>query len=137
MKRLFIVVCSMLFLLSVTAVASAVSVDWKIKKTLDIASPPVDVATSSDGKLTFVLAEDGTVFIYSSSGQLQDKIAVGKSIDGIAVSPDGGQLFLSSKRNKTVQVVDLDFISQVNIIGSPYKGPADAPVVIAVFNDFQ
>ncbi|MBE9503523.1 MAG: hypothetical protein IME96_05050 [Proteobacteria bacterium] len=137
MTRLFILIYSMFLILTVSTSASAVTVDWEIKKTLNIGSPPIDIASSADGKLTFILASDGTVLIYSSAGQLQDKISVGKSVDSIEVSPGGDQLFLSSKKNKTVQIVGLDFINQVNIAGSPYKGSADASIVIAVFSDFQ
>jgi hypothetical protein len=46
-------------------------------------------------------------------------------------------LFLSSHKNKTVKIILLDFILDISIAGSPYKGPDTAPVVITVFSDFQ
>jgi hypothetical protein len=68
---------------------------------------------------------------------LIDKIKVGKEIDQIQLSRLEDVLFLSSRENKTIQVVLLDFIQQINVFGSPFKGPVDAPVVIAIFSDFQ
>ena len=137
MKSFLAVTVSLFCMLIQVSTAWAVSVDWEVKKTLKIESSPIDVATSADGKLTFILAEKGVIFIYSAGGLLQDKISADKSIDGIEVSPGGDQLFLSSKRDKIVQIVSLDFVSNIETAGSPYKGPVNAPVVIAVFNDFQ
>ena len=53
------------------------------------------------------------------------------------LGPGGETLILRSGKNKTVELVTLDFIQKINITGSPFKGPQDAPVVIAVFDDFQ
>jgi hypothetical protein len=62
---------------------------------------------------------------------------VGADVDKIRLGPQGDVLIANSRTNKTVQFFDIDFIQQINIAGSPFKGPADAPVVIAVFDDFQ
>ena len=69
--------------------------------------------------------------------QLKEKINVGSQVDQIKVGPREDLLLLTSKQNKTVQILTLDFITPVNVAGSPFKGPADAPVMIAVFNDFE
>jgi len=98
---------------------------------------PLDLANTADGKLTFVLTEEGNVFIYSNQRDLKDKVFVGKRFDKIAVSPGGEQLLLSSNQDKSVQIVSLDFVHQIDVTGSPYKGKENAPVVIAVFSDFQ
>ncbi len=115
----------------------AASVEWEVTKTLKLENAPLDVAVSADGKRTFVLSEKGILLIYSPGGLLLDTLTVGSTVDGIEVSPGGDQLFLSSAKDKTVQIVSLDYISSINIAGSPYKGAADAPVVVAVFSDFQ
>ncbi len=62
---------------------------------------------------------------------------MGKSIDGIQVSPRDDIIFLTSRKNKTFQILALDYIQNIDISGLPYKGPADAPVVVAVFDDYQ
>ena len=119
------------------ASTTAASVEWHIEKRLELGEPPVDVASTADGKMTFVLTENGNVFIYSEDGSLKDKIFVGKNIDVIDVSPKGDQMLMSSKKDKSVLIASLDFILDINTTGAPFKGPADAPVVIAVFSDFQ
>lgn len=49
----------------------------------------------------------------------------------------GRHPILSSRTGSTVQLITLDFIQNINVTGSPFKGPADAPIAIAVFSDFQ
>lgn len=58
-------------------------------------------------------------------------------MDQIRVAPKGDSLFLNSRENKTIQIVNLDFVVDIDVAGSPFKGREDAPVTIAVFNDFQ
>jgi DNA-binding beta-propeller fold protein YncE len=113
------------------------AVEWQAGKKIDVGESPLDIAATSNGKMTFVLTDSGTVFIYSEGGTLKDKISVGKSYDGIEVSPKGDKLYLKSSKDKAVQIISLDFIVEINTAGSPYKGPADAKVVVAVFSDFQ
>jgi len=113
------------------------AVEWNIQRTLKLSVPPVDVAVSQNGKWIFILTDKGSIHIYTPSGQLKETIAVGSHVDRIRVGPQEDLLLLSSRQNKTVQVLTLDFIMPVNVAGSPFKGPANASVVIAVFNDFQ
>jgi len=94
------------------------------------------VAVSPDRKHIFVLTERG-IFVYSRDGKLEDKIDVGYPVDQIKLGPEGKQLFITSRKNKTVQVVTIDFIVNINVSDSPYRGRQDAPVVIAVFSDYQ
>ncbi len=113
------------------------AVEWNIVKTFNLDHPPLDVAVSYDGKRIFILTDEGNILIYSTDGRLTDKITVGKEIDQIQLSRMEDVLFLRSRENKTIQVIVLDFIQNINVFGSPFKGPVDAPVVIAVFTDFQ
>lgn len=112
-------------------------VDWDVKKTLKIEKTPVDVAVSLNGRWVFVLTAQGSILIYSGDGRLEDEIAVGKHVDGIQVGPEQDILLLSSRKNKTVEILVLDFIQNIDVSNSPFKGPADAAVTIAVFSDFQ
>jgi len=112
-------------------------VEWNIEKTLHLEKPPVDLAVSGDGSWIYVLTEEGDIVIYSGDGALRDKISVGEAIDGIRVGPQEDILLLSSKKNQTVDILVLDFIQEIDVSSSPSKGPADAPVEIAVFSDFQ
>lgn len=112
-------------------------VEWDVKKTLNIEKTPLDVAVSVNGRWVFVLTDQGSVIIYSGDGELEDEITVGKDVNGIKVGPEEDILLLSSGKNKTVQILLLDFIQNIDISNSPFKGEVDAPVQIAVFGDFQ
>jgi protein-disulfide isomerase len=75
--------------------------------------------------------------MYNMAGQLTDTLWVGKDVDQFKVSPRDDLVFLSSRSNKSVQILSLSFTKDINISGSPFQGPADAPVAIVVFSDFQ
>jgi hypothetical protein len=55
----------------------------------------------------------------------------------IGTSPNGDSLLLADSKAKTLEVVGISFVVDIDISGLPFKGPADAPVVIAVFSDYQ
>ena len=112
-------------------------VAWDVKEILNLESPPVDLAASLNGKYIYVLTAQGNILIYSVEGKLEDKISVGRQVDGLKVGPWEDVILLTSKKDKQVQIVLLDFIKDIDLSHSPFKGPADAPVEIAVFSDFQ
>lgn len=131
-----------LLLISLSAVPLTLSsgqaaVDWNIERTLKLDSPPLDMALSLNGKWIYVLTDQGTLLIYTSAGRLEDKIQVGKHIDQIQVGAQEDILLMKSRQRMTVEVLSIDFIRKINISGSPFKGPANAPVVIVVFSEFQ
>jgi protein-disulfide isomerase len=92
---------------------------------------------SAGGKYLFVLTDKGKVLIYTMDGKLSDTIPVDKSIDSIKTGPREEIILLVSSKKKTVQMAVLDFVQEINISGSPFKGAADAPVAIVLFTDFQ
>ena len=122
---------------ALTNVLASDNVEWNVYKTMQLDETPIDVALTADGRRIFVLTDKGQVLIYSSTDKMEAKIDVGKHVDQIKLGPRGETLILRSGKNKTVELVTLDFIQKINITGSPFKGPQDAPVVIAVFDDFQ
>jgi len=113
------------------------AVDWDIQRTLNLDAAPLDMAMALNGKWIFVLTDRGFIHIYSTAGGPADKIEVGRHVDQIEAGPREDILLLKSTRDKTLQVLRLDFIQQINTAGSPFKGPADAPVTIVVFSEFQ
>ena len=123
--------------LIVSVNGAASTVEWKVTQTLDLETAPVDVAVSPDWQKLFILTKDGDIQIYSGSGTLIDTITVGPHVDKITAGPEGNVLILKNSQDKKVQVVTLDFIQSINVSGSPYRGNDDAPVVIAVFSDFE
>ena len=112
-------------------------VEWRIEKSLATGQAPLDVTISPNGQWIFVLTTDGSILIYDSDGNLEDTIAVGGHIDRIQVGPGGEELFATSRKNRTVEVIALNFIRKINVTGSPFRGRVDAPVVFTVFSDFQ
>jgi hypothetical protein len=113
------------------------AVEINLQKTLTTDGVPVDVVVSQDGNLTFVLTDNGNVLIYDRIGNLTDTVEIGPHIDQIEIGPRGERLFAASRQNKTVEIITLDFIHEINTLGSPSKGSHEAPVVIVVFSDFQ
>jgi hypothetical protein len=137
MKQKILIFLTTFLTMMAFSVESFARVEWDVQQKLKMDTPPVDVAVSTDGKWIFVLNDSGTILIYSSNGKLEDKISVGSHVDQIRVGPKDNLLLLSSRKNKTVELLTIDFINKINISGSPFKGSADAPVVVAVFSDFQ
>ena len=136
MIRKILILWAAMLLVAPAAMGSA-TVEWELLNTLKLDAPPLDVAISPDGNTVFVLTHEGNIHIYEVNGRLTDKIEVGEQIDQIKLGPRGTHLFATSRQNKTVKIIELDFIKQISIKGSPYKGIEDAPVVIADFSDFE
>ncbi|MGD9235438.1 MAG: hypothetical protein PVF09_02120 [Desulfobacterales bacterium] len=130
----------LVLLIAPGAFAGALATDnleWDVFQTLNLEASPIDVAVTNDGRKLFILTDQGEVLVYSSTKEPEARINVGKHVDQIKLGPRGDTLILSSGKNKTVQMVTIDFIQTINTDGSPFKGPEDASVVIAVFDDFQ
>src|SRR4030042_4460740 len=125
--KLLILSLSLLLITAVIAPCFA-AVEWSVQKKLQLEAPPVDVAVSLNDKWVFVLNDRGEVLIFSRDGSLKDKIPVGRHIDQIKVGPRDDLLYLTSRKNKTVEIIELDFIQNNTTAGSQFKGPADAPV---------
>ena len=113
------------------------TVEWNVLKTLQLDASPIDVVPSPDGRRIYVLTDQGEIVVYSSTQRVEGRIAVGKHVDQIKLDPRGETLILSSRQNKTLQIATVDFVQNINISGSPFKGRQEAPIVIAVFDDFQ
>jgi hypothetical protein len=112
-------------------------VEWKVLKSLDLKAAPLDVAPSMDGQRLFVLTA-GEILVYSiPEGKIIDHIPVDKEFDRIVAVPRGDTLSISSSKKKMLQVIMLESIYKIDVSGLPFKGPKDAPVTIAVYDDYQ
>jgi hypothetical protein len=116
---------------------SFAAVEISEQKTLDLERSPLDVAVSLNGKWFFVLTDQQKILVFSADGKLNDEISVDKSVDGIQVGGREDVIYLTSRIHKKIQVLTLDFIYKINVLGAAFKGKSDAPVVIAVFSEFQ
>ncbi|MCD6294831.1 MAG: hypothetical protein J7M20_07905 [Deltaproteobacteria bacterium] len=124
-----------MFFSTVSTPFAGVKMDFQHKLTVD--NPPLDVVTTPDGKYIFVLTNKGNLSVFDQNGALQNKIHVGDQVDQIKMDPQGNRLFITSRSGKTIQIIALDFFVEINTADAPFKGPRDAPVVFAVFSDFQ
>jgi rRNA pseudouridine-1189 N-methylase Emg1 (Nep1/Mra1 family) len=124
------------FIVSLASIAQA-EVEKGESRTLKLEAKPIDMAVSADGKYTFILAEGGKVFIMDSSGTIKDSLQVSESVVSIGTTPGGEFLLLADNKANTVEIVRLSFVVDIDISGLPFKGPANAPVVIAMFSDYQ
>jgi len=113
------------------------SVELNVHQTLKLEGTPVDVAVSPSGQSIYVLTDKGEILVYSADGSLKDRVPVSKTLSAINVGPRDDILFLTDRAKGTIEVVTLDMVQNINITGSPFKGPENAPVVIVVFSDFQ
>ena len=137
MKKVLAIIPMAFVFLLVGFSYSPADVEWDVQSTLKIKEKPQDVAMALNGKYIFVLTEKGEVLIYSPDGKLSGRISVGNRVDGLKVGPREDILLLTSQQDSTIKLVTLDFIQKINLTGSPFKGPPDAPVAVAVFTDFQ
>jgi len=117
--------------------AASDNVEWNVYKTLQLDATPIDLAISADGRRIFVLTDQGKILVYTSTTNIEATLDVGKQVDQIKLGPREETLILKSSKDKTVQLITLDFIQNINVSGASFKGPEDAAVVIAVFDDFQ
>jgi hypothetical protein len=117
--------------------AASDTVEWEVYKTLQLDATPLDMLITPDGRRIFVLTNQGEILVYSSTTNIEATLKVGKNVDQMELGPGDDTLLLRSSKDRTIQIVALDFIQNVNISGSPFKGPENAPIVIAAFDDFQ
>ena len=112
-------------------------VEWRVTKELDLKTSPLDVAPSVDGKWLFILTP-GEILIFSiPEGVVTDRIPVGKDFDRIAPLPRPDMLTITSSANKALQVILFETVYKIDVTGLPFKGPQDAWVTVAVFDDYQ
>jgi protein-disulfide isomerase len=67
----------------------------------------------------------------------QEHLTVDADVSTLEVSPDGQRLYLGKARSRELQLVDLAYIQPLPVNSSAVRGPANAPVTITIFSDFQ
>ena len=112
-------------------------IDLTLIKQTNLNVQPLDIATSADGKLIFVLAR-GEILVYSiAESKVANRISIDKNFDRVTYAGKNNVLILTSSSSKTLKIIQVDFIYNIALDGLPFKGPADAAVTIAVFDDYQ
>ena len=132
---LAVVWCS---LLSGTAVTCAATVpEWTLKREFNVEQVPLALSASPDGKMLYILVP-GKVLLYSlSEKKVTDFMPVDRDLDKLAFSGKDNLFMLSSSRNTSVKVFQLESRSRIDLAGSPVRGGDTASVTIAVYSDFQ
>jgi hypothetical protein len=111
--------------------------EGRVINNLNLKATPLDVAPSVDGQWLYILTP-GEILIYSfQEGKITDQIAVGKSFDHLISLPRTNSLTITSRTKKVLQILSLEMVYKVDVTGSPFKGPQDAPVTIVIFTDYQ
>ncbi len=136
--------CMVSLFISSTANATAVPesgqnnrVEWKVQQSWSTSGKTLDMVNSLDGRFTFVLTDKQQVQVYNNLGQLQGSIPVESGVSNIDISPQGEMLYLVDNAKQTLSSVAVSFVVDVDISGAPIKGPADAPVTMTLFTDFE
>ena len=137
MQKLFVAICLTALTAFLFVPPGHTALDWDKGLEIKTKTSPIDVAISADGKWTFVLIEGGKVNVYDASGKLKGTVPVNKSTTKIDASPQGDKIFAVSAKSKKVEQINIAFIEQINIKGSPFEGKASAPIAIVVVSDFE
>jgi protein-disulfide isomerase len=112
-------------------------VELKIKSELKLDKPPIDMTVSRDGQWLYVLFENGQILIYTYQGQMKWMVDVGPGFDAIEPGPLQDEIYLLSRKDNRIQIVEAIPTMGIDVSSSPYKGAADAPVVVVEYTDFQ
>ena len=111
--------------------------EWRIIQGVDLKATPLDIASSADGLWLYILTP-GEILVYSTQeGRITEHIPVDPGFDRITSFPRGNVLTITSSTKKVLQIIHLETVYKIDVMGSPFKGPQDAMVTIAVFTDYQ
>lgn len=111
--------------------------DWNNELIWDLPAKPLDIAYTLDGKRVFILTDQHTVLVYNNQGELTGTIQVDKGVSAIDIEPRGTHLYLINQDTKTFSDLSIDFVADININGSPFRGLETAPITIVLFTDFE
>jgi protein-disulfide isomerase len=112
-------------------------VEWEVRTNWKIDGTPIDIVHSLDGKMVFILDSQQRVLVYDNNGKLQGRIPVGEGVTAIDIAPQGESLYLIDKKDNSFTSVAMNYVHDIDVSGSPFKGKVDAPVTVTVFTDFE
>ncbi len=127
----------MLLCLALCAGYANAEIETNVLNTLKLDHPAIAMEVSLSGQMIFVLNDQGQLLVYNASGRLLDTLKVGPEINQVKIGPRDDVLYLSNSKTNSIQILSLSFIQDINIQGSPFKGPKNAPVTMVLFSDFQ
>ncbi len=141
MKKVMLVSLLLITALTFPVIAGTTAygagVDWNVFKQLKLDAKPLDVATSADSRLIFILVPE-KILVYSiDEDKVTAEIPVAKDVDTITHFEKTDALIVTGRKSKTLKIIQVDLINKIDIAGLPFEGSANAPVTIAVFDDYQ
>ncbi len=110
---------------------------WTVVNPLEFSDPVIDMAASSDGSLIFALTSREIVVYSPSENVIESRIPLDETFDRIIFNERNSTLILSGTASKKLKIIRVDKIFDVDVAGLPFRGPENAPVIIAVFDDYQ
>ncbi len=122
---------------SAPPIGSDGSLEWRTLSSMELPAKALHFKRSLDGKYLFVLTEDHRVLVYDQQGNLQGSIPVDSGVTNLDIAPQGQLLYLIDTEKQVTTTMAIDYIVDIDITNSAFKGQIDAPVSIVVFSDFQ
>jgi predicted DsbA family dithiol-disulfide isomerase len=112
-------------------------VEWTVTNQWTTGAKTIDMVHSLDGKFVYVLTDKSKVNVFDSNGKLQGAIPVSPTVSAIDIAPQGERLYLIDNSLNQFQSVNVAFVHNIDVKDSPFEGPADAPVTLTLFTDFE
>lgn len=112
-------------------------VEWNLVSEWAVGGKTLDMVHSLDGKYIYVLTDKSQVQVFDSTGKLQGAIPVTQGVSAIDIAPQGERLYLIDNDNNQFKAVSVAFVHDIDTKGSPFEGPADAPITLTLFTDFE
>ena len=112
-------------------------VEWTVTNQWTTGAKTIDMVHSLDGKFVYVLTDKSKVNVFDSKGKLQGAIPVSPTVSAIDIAPQGERLYLIDNNLNQFQSVNVAFVHNIDVKDSPFEGPADAPVTLTLFTDFE
>lgn len=112
-------------------------VQWELVKQWPTGSKTLDMVHSLDGKFVYMLTDKAQVKIFDNTGKLQGAIPVATTVSSIDIAPQGEVLYLTDNTTKQFQAISVAIVHNIDINNSPFEGPANAPVTLILFTDFE
>lgn len=125
------------FLVATIHASSSSGVDSKTVTTWKLDAKPLGMVHTLDNQKVYILGGDSKVHVFSANGEKLGSIPVDQGVSAIDIEPRGARLYLINEKDNTFTSLAISFVTPIDITGSPFMGNADAPVVLAVFSDFQ
>jgi predicted DsbA family dithiol-disulfide isomerase len=116
---------------------SSGSPDTSVKASWKLDAKPLDMVHTLDNKKVYILGDDAKVHVYSAEGEKQGEIPVDKGVTAIDIAPRGEMLYLINAQDNSFTSFTVNFTATIDVTDAPFLGNENAPVVLALFSDFQ